>query len=111
MCSLLSRRRVSCFIEVVVFLCHMSYLSGGKTGDIILLVLRTRYLIGWEDIITCQRHRGKKMIDDPAQGNPYDTFPRAERRDFWGVGIPTVYGRTLTYPPRFKTWGAREICF
>ena len=53
--------------------------------------------------------RGKITIDYPAQGNLYDTFPHSERLDLWGVG--SVYGRTLTYPIRFDTWGAREICF
>ena len=53
--------------------------------------------------------RGKRSIDYPAQGNPYNTLPPSERRDIWDVG--TVYGRTLTYPLRFNTWGTRETCY
>ena len=35
--------------------------------------------------------------------------PRYERRDIWGVG--TAYGRALTYPLRFNTWGTRKILY
>ena len=55
-----------------------------------------------------QSFRGKRPIDYPAQGNPYNTLSPSERRDIFGVG--TVYGCTLTYPIRFNTWGTREIC-
>ena len=53
------------------------------------------------------QYRGKISIDYAAQGNIYNTLPPSERRGLWGVG--TVYGRTLTYPLRFDTWGTREI--
>ena len=34
-------------------------------------------------------NRGKRSIDYPAQGNPYNSLPPCERGDLWGVG--TVY--------------------
>ena len=45
--------------------------------------------------------KGKRPIDHPTQGNPYNTLPPSRRRDLWGIG--TVDGRTLTYPLRFNT--------
>ena len=43
------------------------------------------------------RYRGKRSIDNRAQGTPHNTLPRSERRDLWDVTC-TVHGRTWTYP-------------
>ena len=73
------------------------------------IVVYVSYVVGMKVLPTKLQYRGKISIDSyPALGNPCGTLLPSERWDLWDVG--TVYGRSLLpYPPRFITWGTREI--
>ena len=47
-------------------------------------------------------YRGKRSIDYPAPGNPYNTRPPSERRDIWGVGIVYLILRYADLPASFQ---------
>ena len=69
-----------------------------------------RTLLWWCYLLS---YRGKRSIDYPAQGKPYNILPPLERRDLRDVsvdGSPSVYGRTCLPKLRSKTWGPRETC-
>ena len=52
--------------------------------------------------------RGKRSIDYPAQGNPYNTPPPSERGGIFGASVQHT---AVRWPIRFvsiPTWGTRE---
>ena len=47
----------------------------------------------------CIRDRGKRSIDYPAQGKPYNIIPPLERRDVWYVSVDgSSYTVVRAYP-------------